>query len=95
MLAINDIRIDARTVLQDVMWKEMRSDEVVGLKYANKYASSSNGWKKWQGMREAFAKLDVIGRELDKEQRLKEWIIADPERKSIYGGAIEGIKNVV
>ena len=95
MLTINDIRIDARTVLQDVMWKEMRSDEVVGLKYANKYASSSNGWKKWQGMREAFAKLDVIGRELDKEQRLEEWIIADPERKSIYGGAIEGIKNVV
>lgn len=95
MLVINDIRIDARTVLQDVMWKEMRSDEVVGLKYANKYASSSNGWKKWQGMREAFAKLDVIGRELDKEQRLEEWIIADPERKSIYGGAIEGIKNVV
>lgn len=95
MLAINDIRIDARTVLQDVMWKEMRSDEVVGLKYANKYASSSNGWKKWQGMREAFAKLDVIGRELTKEQRLEEWIIADPERKSIYGGAIEGIKNVV
>lgn len=95
MLAINDIRIDARTVLQDIMWKEMRSDEVVGLKYANKYASSSNGWKKWQGMREAFAKLDVIGRELDKEQRLEEWIIADPARKSIYGGAIEGIKNVV
>lgn len=95
MLAINDIRIDARTVLQDVMWKEMRSDEVVGLKYANKYASSSNGWKKWQGMREAFAKLDVIGRELDKEQRLEEWIIATPERESLYGGAIEGIKNVV
>lgn len=95
MLAINDIRIDARTVLQDVMWKEMRSDEVVGLKYANKYASSSNGWKKWQGMREAFAKLDVIGRELDKEQRLEEWIIADPERKSIYDGAIEGIQNIV
>lgn len=95
MLAINDIRIDARTVLQDIMWKEMRSDEVVGLKYANKYASSSNGWKKWQGMREAFAKLDVIGRELDKEQMLEEWIIADPERKSIYDGAIEGIQNIV
>lgn len=95
MLAINDIRIDARTVLQDIMWKEMRSDEVVGLKYANKYASSSNGWKKWQGMREAFAKLDVIGRELDKEQRLEEWIIADTERKSIFDGAIEGIQNIV
>ena len=95
MLAINDIRIDARTVLQDIMWKEMRSDEVVGLKYANKYASSSNGWKKWQGMREAFSKLDVIGRELDKEQKLEEWIIADPERKSIYDGAIEGIQNIV
>lgn len=94
MLAINDIRIDARTVRQDIMWKEMRADEIVGLKYANKYASSSNGWKKWQGMREAFAKLNVIGREEDKENRLNAWIAGDPGRKAEYGGAIEGIEAV-
>ncbi len=95
MLAINDIRIDARTVRQDVMWKEMRADELVSLKYASKYASSSNGWKKWQGMRESFAKLDVIGREEEKEAALKAWIAADPARTERYAGAVEGISDIV
>ncbi|MGN0200675.1 MAG: S46 family peptidase [Candidatus Cryptobacteroides sp.] len=95
MLAINDIRIDARTVRQEVMWKEMRADELVSLKYASKYASSSNGWKKWQGMRESFAKLDVIGREEEKEAELNAWIAADPVRKERYAGAIEGISGII
>ena len=95
MLAINDIRIDARTVRQEVMWKEMRADELVSLKYASKYASSSNGWKKWQGMRESFAKLDVIGREEEKEAELNAWIAADPARVERYAGAIEGISGII
>ena len=95
MLAINDIRIDARTVRQEVMWKEMRADELVSLKYASKYASSSNGWKKWQGMRESFAKLDVIGREEEKEAELNAWIAADPARVERYAGAIEGISGLI
>ena len=95
MLEINDIRIDARTVRQEVMWKEMRADELVSLKYASKYASSSNGWKKWQGMRESFAKLDVIGREEEKEAELNAWIAADPTRVERYAGAIEGISGII
>ena len=95
MLEINDIRIDARTVRQEVMWKEMRADELVSLKYASKYASSSNGWKKWQGMRESFAKLDVIGREEEKEAELNAWIAADPARVERYAGAIEGISEII
>ena len=95
MLEINDIRIDARTVRQEVMWKEMRADELVSLKYASKYASSSNGWKKWQGMRESFAKLDVIGREEEKEAELNVWIAADPARVERYAGAIEGISGII
>lgn len=95
MLEINDIRIDARTVRQEVMWKEMRADELVSLKYASKYASSSNGWKKWQGMRESFAKLDVIGREEEKEAELNAWIAADQARVERYAGAIEGISGII
>ena len=95
MLEINDIRIDARTVRQEVMWKEMRADELVSLKYASKYASSSNGWKKWQGMRESFAKLDVIGREEEKEAELNAWIASDPARVERYAGAIEGISGII
>ena len=91
MLATNDVRIDARGVRQDVLWKAMRADDKVGLQYANKYAGSSNGWKKWIGEREAFAALDIIGREEQKERDLTAWINADPARVEAYGGAIDRI----
>ena len=91
MLATNDVRIDARGIRQDVLWKAMRADDKVGLQYASKYSSSSNGWKKWIGEREAFAALDIIGREEQKERDLTAWINADPARKEAYGGAIDRI----
>ena len=91
MLATNDVRIDARGIRQDVLWKAMRADDKVGLQYASKYSSSSNGWKKWIGEREAFAALDIIGREEQKERDLTAWINADPARQAAYGGAIDRI----
>ncbi len=94
MLAINDIRIAARGVRQDVLWKEMRADDKVGLQYANKYASSSNGWKKWIGMKEAFGKLDVIGREKEKEAELGAWIADRKKREKKYGDPMADIAAV-
>ena len=91
MLANNDVRIAARGVRQDVLWKAMRADEKVGLQYANKYAGSSNGWKKWIGEKEAFEALDIIGREEQKERDLSAWIAADPERQAAWGTAIDDI----
>ena len=91
MLATNDIRIAARGVRQDVLWKAMRADDKVGLQYASKYSSSSNGWKKWIGEKEAFEALDIIGREEQKERELTDWINADPARKAAYGNAIAQI----
>ena len=95
MLAINDIRIDARTVRQDVLWDEMRADDKVSLQYASKYASSSNGWKKWIGMRDAFARLDVIGRQKEKEAELASWIEAKNSRVKKYGGAVSEIAAIM
>lgn len=95
MLQSNDISIDARTVRQDILWKEMRADEEIGLKYANKYASSSNGWKKWQGERDAFAKLDVLGRQRQKEEELNKWISSDKKRSVRYGNPVEDIAKIV
>ena len=95
MIATNRVRIDARTVRQDLMWEAMCADPDIQLKYANKYASSANGWKKWQGEELAFEKLDIIGREKAKEAALTEWINQDPKRKEAYGNAIETIKNCV
>jgi hypothetical protein len=91
MLDNNDVRIAARGVRQDVLWKAMRADEKIGLQYASKYSGSSNGWKKWIGEKEAFEALDVIPREEQKERELSAWINADPARKAAWGDAIDRI----
>ena len=95
MMKVQDVRIAARTVRQDVMWKGMRSNDTISLQYANKYASSANGWKKWQGMRECFADLDVIGRQRQKEADFLEWAAAKPERSAKYGSTIGVIEEMV
>ena len=95
MLDNNNIRIAARGVRQDILWKAMRADEKVGLQYASKYSGSSNGWKKWIGEKEAFEALDIIGREKQKEQELEAWIAADPARQAAWGGAIGRIEESV
>ena len=91
MLDLNDIRIDARTIRQDLMWEARMADPVVNLQYASKYAGSSNGWKKWQGEREAFAKLNVIGREKQKEADFMAWVSQNKKRVEKYGNAISEI----
>ena len=91
MIATHRISIDARTVRQDLMWEAMCADPSVQLKYANKYAGSANGWKKWQGEELAFENLSIIPREEQKEAALKAWIEADPARKEKYGDPVAGI----
>ncbi|MBP9998125.1 MAG: S46 family peptidase [Bacteroidales bacterium] len=95
MMAVNAIRIDARTARQEVMWEAMMADPVVRLQYASKYASSANGWKKWQGMRDSFAKLDIIGRENAKEQEFMSWVGKKAKRQKAYGSALEVIETAV
>ena len=94
MIAQNDIRIAARGIRQDIIWKAMRADEKVGIQYASKYSGSSNGWKKWIGEKKAFEDLDIIGREEQKERELSAWIAADPERQAAWGDAIQTIAEV-
>jgi len=92
LMAVQDVRIAARTVRQDVMWKGMRSNDTISLQYANKYASSANGWKKWRGMKECFEDLDVIGRQRQKEADFMAWVNASPKRQAKYGNVIEVIE---
>ena len=95
MISENRIAIDARTVRQDIMWDAMCADPSVQLKYANKYASSANGWKKWQGEELAFANLDIIGREEQKERDFMAWVNQKPARQQAYGNALKQIEDAV
>ena len=95
MIANQRVAIDARTVRQDVMWDARMADPEVNLQYASKYASSSNGWKKWQGEELAFEKLNIIGREEQKEADFMDWVNAKKKRREAYGSAIQTIADAV
>ena len=84
----NDVSIAARTVRQDVMLEDMLADPKIKIQYASKYSGSTNAWKKWQGMKLAFDKLDIIGRAEQEEQEFTKWVNADSKRKEKYGTAL-------
>lgn len=91
----NDIRIAARTIRQDVMLEDMLADPKVKIQYASKYSGSSNGWKKWQGMKLAFDKLDIIGRAELEEAEFTKWVNAKKKRQEKYGTAVQDLANSV
>lgn len=91
----NDIRIAARTIRQDVMLEDMLADPKVKIQYASKYSGSSNGWKKWQGMKLAFDKLDIIGRAEQEEAEFTKWVNANKKRQEKYGTALKDLANGV
>ena len=95
LLDLQDISIEARTIRQDIMMEDMLADPKVKIQYASKYAGSSNGWKKWIGMKQAFAKLNVIGRAEEEEAAFTAWVNASPKRQEAYGNALGQIKEGV
>ena len=90
-IELNDIRIAARTVRQDVLLEDMLADPKVKIQYASKYSSSSNGWKNWQGMKLAFDKLDIIGRAEQEEAEFTKWVNGNKKRVEEYGTALQDL----
>ena len=91
----NDIRIAARTIRQNVLLEDMLADPKIKIQYASKYSSSSNGWKKWQGMKLAFDKLDIIGRAEQEEADFLKWVYSDKKLKAKYGNAVADLAAAV
>ncbi len=95
MLNRQAISVEARTLRQDIMWEAMEADPKVRLQYANKYASSANGWKKWQGEKLAFEKLGILEREQQKEAAFMAWVGKNKKRTAQYGTALDDIAEAV
>ncbi len=76
-----DERINARNVStiqvrgkkQEVWKRFMDADRAVGIKYASKWAGSSNYWKNSIGMNKAIADLNVIDNKRSLEQKIRQW----------------------
>jgi len=91
MESVHRIAIDARLTREAIMWEAMCADPDIMLMYADKYATSTNYRKKWQGEEKAFEDLGIIERELQKEKEFMAWVNADPARKAKYGEALDQI----
>ena len=91
----NDIRIAARTIRQNAMLEDMLADPKVKIQYASKYSGSSNGWKKWQGMKLAFDKLKIIERAEQEEAEFTKWVNSSKKRKEKYGNVLQEISDLV
>jgi hypothetical protein len=59
---INPARIEVRDEALKILDKHMRADEAVRLKYASKFASVANYWKKWIGESTGLKKTDAVGK---------------------------------
>lgn len=91
MYSENEARIYVRGKKQDI-WKEaMNADQATRIKYASKYARSSNYWKNSIGMNRGLKKLNVLGRKEKEENEFQKW--ADkPANKNTYGNLLRDIK---
>lgn len=91
----NAISIFARGVKQDIWMEDMQADQKVRIQYSNKYANSSNGWKKWMGMNETFDKLNIVERRAAEEKEFNQWVNANKKRAAKYGSVVDDINNEV
>ncbi len=91
----NANRIYIRGIRQDILLEDMLSDEAIRIKYASKYAGSSNYWKNSIGMNKALKRLKIYDKKKVQEADYTNWVNADPSRKAKYGEALTLIQQSV
>ena len=67
-------------------------DDATRIKYASKFAQSSNYWKNSIGMNQSINDLGVIGQKQDLERRLQTWIGQHPDMQKKYGTMLPALK---
>lgn len=81
----NKPRIEVRGIKQEIWKTAMLASDEVRIKYASKYAGSSNYWKNSIGMNKGLANLKVIDRKRNEEAAFAAWVAQDSQRKEKYG----------
>ena len=71
--------ISVRDVALKTLDEKMRVDPATKIKYASKYASVANYWKKWIGEVEGLKKSNAVAKKQQYEQELG---VKNPEIKS-------------
>ncbi|MDL2265667.1 S46 family peptidase [Parabacteroides sp. OttesenSCG-928-G07] len=89
---INDVnkpRIAVREVKQAIWSREMNASDAIRIKYASKFASSSNYWKNSIGMNKGLANLNVVERKQQEEATFKAWSNQNDRLRGQYGEVLD------
>jgi hypothetical protein len=69
----------------NVMRSYMDASDEVRIKYASKWAGTSNYWKYYIGQTRGLKRLKVVGKKQAEEAAFAQWVNARPDRKAMYG----------
>ncbi len=83
------IRDKALTIIDGFM----RKDESIKIKYAAKYASIQNAYKKWQGEVLGLTRTDGVGKKKLQEAEFQKRVDANPVLKEKYGTILQDLNN--
>ncbi len=92
MRTTNDLRIQVRTIKLKVLKEAMNSSDAIRIKYASKYASSSNYWKFSIGQNKALDKLEVIKEKQQIENDFRQWIKESPVERERFEGILDSLE---
>lgn len=88
----NKPRIEVRGAKQGIWWDAMTQNDTIRIKYASKFAGSSNYWKNSMGMNEALTNLGVLSEKEALEARVKAWVNSHPARIGKYGNTLSSLQ---
>jgi hypothetical protein len=89
MDVVNKTRIDVRKAKLEIIGDYMSTSDEATIKYASKYARSSNYYKYSIGQNRGLGRLKVVDKKKAMEIKFASWIEADQTRKAKYGDALK------
>lgn len=88
---LDPAKIDIREKAMGVIDGYMRRNEQVKIKYAAKYASLSNYWKKWSGEVLGLKRTNGVAKKEAYEKTFQERVNANPVWKNMYGNLLNDL----
>jgi len=87
-------KIKIRDMKLGLLAADMNKDPGVRIKYAAKYANTSNSWKKWQGEVKGLKRLNAIETKVQFEKEFASWAQSSPQRKTKYGEVFTSLEKL-
>ena len=91
----NPQRIYIRGERQQILWEAMEASDEIRIKYASKYAGSSNYWKNSIGMSRGIQKLGVKAQKQAQEAAFQKWANENTLPEEKYMDALPQMQKVV